>query len=70
MLGVARCNIARHNADGTLDTTFDTKANNTVYSVAVQADGKALLGGSFTTLQCSAKPLSKLRHISNRAASK
>ena len=47
----ARQYIARVNADGTLDTGFDPKANGEVYSVAVQADGKVLLGGGFSTLQ-------------------
>jgi uncharacterized delta-60 repeat protein len=46
----ARNYIARVNADGTLDTTFDPNTNGTVNSVAAQADGKVLLGGSFTTL--------------------
>ncbi len=43
--------IARVNADGTLDTTFDPKANNSVNTIAVQADGRVLLGGTFTALQ-------------------
>ena len=51
VLGVARNNLARLNADGTLDAGFDPNANNLVYSVAVQADGKILLGGHFTSLQ-------------------
>ena len=51
VLGVPRNNIARVNADGTLDTGFDPKANGNVESVAMQADGKVLLGGNFTTLQ-------------------
>jgi uncharacterized delta-60 repeat protein len=51
VLGVARSNIARLNADGTLDTGFNPKANLEVDCVAVQADGKVLLGGAFTTLQ-------------------
>ena len=51
VLGVPRSNIARLNADGTLDMGFDPKASSTVDSVAVQADGKVLLGGLFTTLQ-------------------
>jgi uncharacterized delta-60 repeat protein len=46
-----RNHIARLNTDGTLDTTFNPNANDTVSSVAVQEDGKVLLGGSFTTLQ-------------------
>src|SRR5205823_1619146 len=36
--------------DGTLDTTFDPGANSDVLALAVQADGKILVGGNFTTL--------------------
>ncbi|MFN0078128.1 MAG: IPT/TIG domain-containing protein [Prosthecobacter sp.] len=50
VLGQPRNNIARLNADGTLDAGFNPNANNTVSSVVVQADGKILLGGSFTTV--------------------
>src|SRR4030095_6397694 len=45
-----RNRIARVNSDGTLDTGFDPKANNTVKAIAVQTDGKVLLCGAFTTL--------------------
>jgi uncharacterized delta-60 repeat protein len=48
--GVARNNIARLNADGSLDTGFNPNANGGVYSLAVQADGKVLIGGEFTTV--------------------
>ena len=43
--------IARLNADGTLDNTFNTGTgfNNTVNSVYVQPDGKILVGGVFTS---------------------
>ncbi len=43
--------IARVSNNGSLDTTLNpgTGANNTIYAVAVQADGKILIGGSFTT---------------------
>jgi uncharacterized delta-60 repeat protein len=51
VLGTPRANIARLNADGTLDAGFDPKTNNLVSCVAIQADGKILLGGQFTTLQ-------------------
>jgi uncharacterized delta-60 repeat protein len=43
--------IARLNTDGTLDTTFAPGGvgfNNIVYSLAVQADGHIVVGGSFT----------------------
>ncbi|MGD0745177.1 MAG: immunoglobulin domain-containing protein [Verrucomicrobiota bacterium] len=42
--------IARFNADGTLDTNFSAAANGTVNCVALQPDGAILVGGSFTTL--------------------
>jgi hypothetical protein len=44
---VARNYVARLNADGTLDTSFNPNANNVVWSVAVQGDGKVLVGGGF-----------------------
>ena len=45
---VTRNHIARLNPDGTLDTAFNPNANDVVYSIAVQADGKILAGGDFT----------------------
>ncbi|MDB6016630.1 MAG: hypothetical protein JWR19_1119 [Pedosphaera sp.] len=47
---VTRNNIARLNPDGTLDTAFNPNANGAVYAIAVQADGKILAGGGFTTM--------------------
>jgi len=48
--GVARNRIARFNNDGSLDTTFNvgTGANNTIEAVAIQPDGKILIGGNFS----------------------
>jgi len=42
--------IARLNANGSLDTAFNpgTGANNWVYTVAHQPDGKIIIGGAFT----------------------
>ena len=45
-----RNQIGRLNADGSLDTSFNPGANGVVYALAVQADGKILVGGDFTTL--------------------
>lgn len=47
--GVSRIRIARLNADGSLDTSFDPGfgIDNTVYTLALQGDGKILAGGSF-----------------------
>src|SRR2546427_781437 len=45
--------IARLNADGSLDTSFDPgtgAANYPVRSVVVQPDGKVLIGGEFTAV--------------------
>lgn len=52
--GVSKSRIARLNADGSLDTTFEgtgtsTTAAHYVYSVALQNDGKILIGGNFTS---------------------
>jgi len=51
--GVTHRNIARFNADGTIDASFDSgygiwgKGNVRADAVAVQTDGKILLGGTF-----------------------
>jgi len=49
--GISRNRIARLNADGTLDTTFTvgTGANLETFAIAVQTDGKIIIGGAFTT---------------------
>ena len=47
---VMRNRIARLNPDGTLDTAFNPNANGSVFSIAVQADGKILAGGFFTSI--------------------
>ena len=47
---IMRNYIGRLNADGSLDTSFDPGANGAVVALAVQADGKILVGGVFTTL--------------------
>src|SRR5438132_64534 len=46
----ARHCIGRLNADGSLDMTFDPGATSAVWALAVQPDGKILVGGDFTTL--------------------
>ena len=50
VLGVSRGNIARLNADGTLDLAFNPIANARVFAIAVQPDGKILAGGHFTSI--------------------
>ena len=48
--GVARGNIARLNANGSVDTTFNpgSGANGPVYAISQRLDGKLMIGGSFT----------------------
>ncbi len=50
--GVTRNHIARLNADGTLDTTFNPGAgpNDSVRAIAIQVDGGVLIGGLFTSV--------------------
>ncbi|AVT06504.1 hypothetical protein C7Y68_13675 [Paracidovorax avenae] len=45
--GQWRTNIAKLKVDGTVDADFNTSAGGAVYSLAVQADDKLLLGGIF-----------------------
>lgn len=63
--GTARLGLARLNQDGTLDSTFDPGLSaccgggggfradlvSPITALAVQADGKVLIGGSFTTVR-------------------
>ena len=46
----SRNRIGRLNNDGSLDASFDPGANGTVGALAVQADGKLMVGGTFTAL--------------------
>ncbi len=48
--GVARNGIARLNTNGSLDATFNVGngANAVIYALALQPDGKIVIGGDFT----------------------
>ena len=50
--GTARNYLARLNADGSLDNTFDagTNLNGAVLALALQPNGQIVIGGSFTNL--------------------
>ena len=50
--GASRGNIARLNADGTIDTTFNpfSGTNLTVYDFAIQSNGNITIGGEFTSV--------------------
>ncbi|MBK6753652.1 MAG: delta-60 repeat domain-containing protein [Flavobacteriales bacterium] len=55
--GTGRNRIARLNADGSLDVTFDpgTGANDMVKELALQADGKVIIAGLFTHVNGTSK---------------
>ncbi len=48
--GSAKTNIARLNADGTTDNSFNASTDNTVYKIVTQTDGKILIGGDFESV--------------------
>ena len=56
--GTASGNLARLNADGTLDGTFNigTGPDNTVYAVAAQPDGKVVIAGGFLNYNGTSRP--------------
>jgi len=55
--GTPRKNIARLNADGSVDISFDpgTGANSDVISISLQSTGKIIAAGLFTTFNATAK---------------
>lgn len=55
--GLARNRILRLNADGTIDPTFNigTGANNNIYSITAQPDGKIIVTGTFSSFNGNAK---------------
>jgi uncharacterized delta-60 repeat protein len=56
--GTNRTRVARLNADGSLDLTFAPTGtpDGVVQTVAVQADGKVLIAGGFSTVSGTARP--------------
>jgi len=51
----ARNNVARLNADGTLDAGFDPRADGGVRGVVLLADGRVLIAGDFTAVNGEAR---------------
>jgi uncharacterized delta-60 repeat protein len=47
---VARNHLARLHANGTLDEDFNPGADSSVFAIAVQPDGRIVVGGDFTAL--------------------
>jgi uncharacterized delta-60 repeat protein len=61
--GATRNRIARLDPATGLADSFDPNANNTVLTIALQDDGKILLGGGFTTLAPDGGPTVTRNHI-------
>lgn len=53
--GQSRSHIARLNADGSADMLFNPGASDTVSALALQPDGRIIVGGSFTTIAGNAR---------------
>jgi hypothetical protein len=64
--GQARNRIARLDPDTGLADSFDPNANDTVYSLALQPDGKILAGGLFTGI--GGEPRNAFARLSNDTA--
>lgn len=64
----SRTNLARFNADGTTDVTFDTGTgfNNVPSKIVVQADGKILVAGPFSTF--NGNPVSGLIRLNSNGS--
>lgn len=55
--GTPRLNVARLNADGSLDTAFDPGPDGEVNTIALREDGRILVSGAFTTVNGSDRDL-------------
>ena len=50
LASVPRAHLGRLNADGSLDTSFPSVADNTVFSVGIQEDQQIVVAGLFSSL--------------------
>jgi len=65
-LELRQFSVARYNVDGTLDLSFNPDANSDVFSTAIQADGRVVVGGQFSTMGANA--CSRIARLANGAA--
>lgn len=63
--GAVRNHIARLNSDGTLDTSFasGSGASSTIYSIALQDDGKILIGGAGMFTSYNGTPVNRIARL-------
>ncbi|HEY1849097.1 MAG TPA: delta-60 repeat domain-containing protein [Opitutaceae bacterium] len=48
--GYSVSSLARINSDGSLDLTYNPSPNGSVFTIAIDGDGKTLIGGGFTSI--------------------
>ena len=63
-----RLRLARINVDGTIDA-FDPSATGSVFAIALQPDGKILIGGTFTSLMPNGANLALRKYAARLEAS-
>jgi uncharacterized delta-60 repeat protein len=65
-----RSDIARVNADGTIDPSFDPSLNGVADAISVLSDGSLFVGGNFTTIQVGGASLigGSFANVSGNAA--
>ena len=66
--GITRNRIARLNADGSLDPTFNpgSGVNGEVKCIVIQPDGKILIGGNFTV--CNGNPRNRIARLNSNGS--
>ena len=64
--GLSQTNIARLNADGSLDTTFVASADGIIRAMAIQNDDSVLIAGEFSNVNGS--PANRLARLSGTGA--
>jgi uncharacterized delta-60 repeat protein len=50
LVATAADKLKRYNSNGTIDASFNVTVAGTIYKIALQPDGKILIGGSFTSV--------------------
>jgi uncharacterized delta-60 repeat protein len=66
--GTTRQRIMRLNQDGTLDTSFNTTsgASDAVWALAIQQDGKIIIGGTFTSY--AGNPINRIARLNSNGS--
>ena len=65
---ITRHHVARLNVDGSVDSAFDPDTNDSVHGIAIQPDGRILLGGYFTALDGGATTRNHIARLSSEGS--